>query len=358
MNKLLLPFSFIYRLIVALRNSFFDLKILKSHSFPIPIINIGNITVGGTGKTPHTEYLIDILKGKYKLAVLSRGYKRKTKNFIEVAPHSPVKEVGDEPLQIKQKYPNISVAVDRKRVNGVEQLLKKKQKPDVIILDDAFQHRYIKAGLNILLIDYNKPIHKDCMLPAGRLREPVHNKSRATIIIVSKCPKDLKAIDLRIIRKELKLFPYQSLFFSFLEYKNLMPLNPLSGQKQITRFRNYTAILFTAIANPKPLYKKIKEEGINIEKMPFSDHHYFTESDLIKLKERFDKINADKKIIICTEKDAVKLKELVTKFSIINNLPIYYLPIEVVFLNNQEKEFKQLIDKFLLTSERKIPKIH
>lgn len=358
MNKLLLPFSFIYRIIVGIRNTFFDLKILKSHSFPIPIINIGNITVGGTGKTPHTEYLLGILNEKHKLAVLSRGYKRKTKNFIEVEPHSPVKEVGDEPLQIKQKYPNISVVVDRKRVNGVEQLLKKKQKPDVIILDDAFQHRHIKAGLNILLIDYNKPIHKDCMLPAGRLREPIHNKSRANVIIVSKCPKDLKAIDLRIMRKELKLFPYQTLFFSLLEYKNLMPLSGLNEQKQISYYRNYTAILFTAIANPKPLYKKIEEEGIGIEKMPFSDHHYFKESDLTKLKERFDKINSDKKLIICTEKDAVKLKELAKKIPTIDKLPIYYLPIEVVFLNEQEKEFKQLIDKFLLTSEREIPKIH
>lgn len=348
MNKLLLPFSIIYRLIVEIRNKCFDLKILKSHSFAIPIINIGNITVGGTGKTPHTEYLIRILEEKYQLAVLSRGYKRKTKDFIEVNILNQAKDVGDEPLQIKQKHPNISVAVDRKRVNGVEQLINKKQKPDIIILDDAFQHRHIKAGLNILLIDYSKPIHKDYMLPAGRLREPAHNKSRANIVIITKCPNNLKAIDFRIMKKELKLFPYQSLFFSHFEYKNLIPLNGnLNEQQEVSRFRNYTAILFTAIANAQPLYKKIEEEGLDIEKISFPDHHHFTENDLKKLKEKFEKINSAKKIIICTEKDAVKLKELSNKSDIISNLPIYSLPIEVVLLNAQEEKFKQLIFNFL-----------
>lgn len=347
MRVLLFPFSIIYRLIVNVRNKCFDLKILKSESFNYPIITIGNITVGGTGKTPHTEYLINWLKQNHKPAVLSRGYKRKTKKYINVETHSTVSEVGDEPLQMKLKYPDVNVAVDRKRVNGVKKLISQNNKPDLIVLDDAFQHRHIKAGLNILLIDYNKPITKDYMLPTGRLREPAHNKSRANIIIITKCPEYLKPIDFRIIKKELKIFPYQDLFFTVFKYKNLISLLDKQKQSQLSDYKDYTSIILTAIANPKPIYKKVEELGLKIEKMAFADHHTFSIGDIKKLNDKFNKLPNNKKIIICTEKDAVKLKEIVSKSSEFNTLPIHYLPIEVEFLNNGEKNFKHLINKYL-----------
>ncbi len=362
---LLLPFSLLYRIIVSVRNKLFDWQILKSQSFKLPIICIGNITVGGTGKTPHTEMLINLLKEKYNIAVLSRGYKRKTDNFIEVQTSSTVNDVGDEPLQIKKKFPNITVAVDKKRVNGVQKLLTNNN-PDVILLDDAFQHRHIKAGLNILLIDYNKPIHKDFILPTGRLREPAKNKNRADIIIITKCPAQLNQADFNKWTNELKIKPTQKLFFTTLKYKQLVNLFNTEELTELSNFKEYTALVVTAIANPTPIYEKLKSANINIEKAIFTDHHTFSETDLQKINKQFDSISNSKKVIICTEKDSVKLKELTqlnNKYNRLpiyylpivvdflnnkyNRLPIYYLPIVVDFLNNCKQEFTQEIEKFI-----------
>ena len=221
---LLYPFSLVYGLIVWLRNTLFDLQIIRSAEFPIPVISVGNITVGGTGKTPHTEYLVDLLKEEFRVATLSRGYRRKTRSFILAGADPDVWEIGDEPVQIKNKYPETEVAVDRKRVNGIRQLLKRIPDLDVILLDDGYQHRYVKPGLSILLIDFNRPIWSDHLLPAGRLREPAYEKRRANIILITKCPDRLKPIERRIIVKDLKLYPFQHLYFTKLTYGQPVPV--------------------------------------------------------------------------------------------------------------------------------------
>ncbi len=346
MHWILLPFSIIYGIVVFIRNKLFDTGWIKSKSFDIPVINIGNISVGGTGKTPHTEYLISILN-KYKVAVVSRGYKRKTKGFVEASTNSKVTDVGDEPLQIKQKFSNITVVVDEKRVHAVENLLNKQNKPDVILLDDAYQHRYIKPGLNILLVDYNRPIFKDFILPVGRLREPAHNSKRADIIIFTKCPDSLTPIDFNLLKKEMHIFPYQKVFFTTFKYGNIIPI--FNEDLKIISTENLSGkdiLVVSGIANPKPLYKKLLETDASITMLQFSDHHEFTKNDIKKIITGFNQIKSDNKILLCTEKDAVRFKTNNISNELIE-LPFYYLPIEVTFLNNQEKEFADTINKYM-----------
>ena len=229
LRKWLYPVSLLYGTGVWLRNKLFDWNILKERSFPLPVISVGNITVGGTGKTPHTEYLIRLLSKEYQVSVLSRGYKRKSKGFILSTTHSTVSEIGDEPYQMKQKYPHVHVAVDANRCNGIEQLCSHNITPetDVILLDDAFQHRYVKPGMNILLVNYHRLICNDMLLPAGKLRENPNGKHRAKIVIVTKCPKNITPIDLRVLTKQMELFPYQYLFFTTFEYGKLYPYQVL-----------------------------------------------------------------------------------------------------------------------------------
>ena len=219
-NEWLLPLSWIYGLGVRIRNSLFEIGLLKSHSFDVPVISVGNITVGGTGKTPHVEYLIRLLKHRAKVAVLSRGYKRRTTGFIIADRESPTRTIGDEPMQMARKFPEVTVAVDRKRVNGIRKLTDGStvKDIDVVLLDDAFQHRYVKPGINILLVDYHRLIIYDKLLPAGRLREPLSGKNRADIVIITKCPKNLKPMEFRVITKAMALYPYQHLYFTTLVY--------------------------------------------------------------------------------------------------------------------------------------------
>ncbi len=224
LSFLLYPFSLLYGLVTFIRNLLYDYNIIKSFEFPIPIISVGNITVGGTGKTPHVEYLVKLLKDEFNVAVLSRGYKRRTRHFILAGTDSGVEDIGDEPVQIKQKFPDVHVAVDRKRVNGVQQLMTKIPDLDVILLDDAYQHRRIKPGLSILLIDFNRPISKDRLLPVGRLREKAYEKRRANIILITKCPDRMKPIERRLIVKESSLYAFQHLYFTRLEYREPVPV--------------------------------------------------------------------------------------------------------------------------------------
>lgn len=347
MRWYLIPFSIIYGLIVNLRNKLFDLELIKSTAFDIPIISVGNISVGGTGKTPHTEFLIEWLKTKYKVSTLSRGYKRKTRGFVEVTTNAKVKDVGDEALQVKQKYPDVKVVVDEKRVHGVQQLLKNERPSEVIILDDAYQHRHIEPGINILLIDYNRPITKDFLLPVGRLREPALNKKRANIVILTKCPRVLNPIDFRIMHKELNLYSYQELFFTTFTYAQLKPV--YSDKLNITSLsdlKNKTILCITGIANPTTLYTEIENNGAEIIKMPFADHHEFTAANVHKIYNRFNAIKNNDKLILCTEKDAVKFKSALTD-TVLNKVPFYYVPVQVKFLNNEEIKFKNIITKFI-----------
>lgn len=351
MHWYLLPFSFLYRIIVSSRNKFFDWEWLPTKKFDLPIINVGNITVGGTGKTPHIEYLVKSLNKQYSTGVVSRGYGRKTKGFIEVQPDSNASDVGDEPLQIKQKFKNTVVVVDEKRVHAIEHLIKENKTPQVVLLDDAYQHRYITPGLNVLLIEYNKLITKDKMLPVGRLREPAHNSSRANIVILTKCPKNLSPIDFRILGKELNLFPYQTLYFTSFTYRELKPVfkNPVNT-KRIGELKGYETIVVTGIANPMKIYAKLKKIGSKITKVRFPDHHNFKLSDINKIHNAYLGIQSKKKIIICTEKDAVRLKTSRFKDKLMN-LPIYSLPIEVSFLNNEENNFLDQINNYITCSE-------
>lgn len=343
----LTPLSLLYGLIVVIRNKFFDWGWIESKKFSIPVISVGNISVGGTGKTPHIEYLINLLIKNHSITTISRGYGRKTKGFVEVEPKSIARDVGDEPLQIKCKFNNTTVIVDEKRVHAIDKLINDNRVSDVILLDDAYQHRHVKPGLNILLIDYNRPITKDFMMPVGRLREPAYNSDRADVVIVTKCPSDMSIMDIGIMQKELNLFPYQRLFFSTFKYNNL---NPVFGNqidyKSIEDLKDISVLVVTGIANPKPLYNKLEQINAKLTKLTFSDHHEFTKSDLNKVVNNYEVIKDKNKVIVCTEKDAVRLKTSNVPDSLVK-LPIYSLPIEVTFLNSEELDFNEVINNYI-----------
>ncbi len=343
---LLLPLSLIYGLVIGIRNMLFDCKIFKSIQFDIPIISVGNITVGGTGKTPHVEYLIKLLHEKPNLAVLSRGYKRKTKGFLVANIESKSDDIGDEPKQMKSKFPNTTIAVDEDRVNGIRRLINKEI--NTVILDDAFQHRYVKPGLSILLVDYNRNINKDSLLPYGRLREPLRAKDRADIIIVSKTPENIKAIDRNIIRKNLNPRPYQKLYFTGIKYGKLIPLLSENASVPIDwgiSSNIYSIVLVSGIARSQLLVNYLGKFSNDIHHLNFPDHASFTDAKINKIIKTFNDIKNDKKIIITTEKDAVKIKELkITNISLNQNM--FFLPIEIFFID-QEQEFKNEIIKYV-----------
>ena len=346
----LILLSWIYSFILSVRNFFYDFKILKSIEFRIPVISIGNITVGGTGKTPHTEYLIELLKQEFEIASLSRGYKRKTKGFRYVETTSSVYESGDEPLQIKLKFPQVTVAVDENRVNGINKLLSSDgihTEPDAIILDDAFQHRSVKPGINILLIDFNRPITQDHILPYGRLRESASERSRANFIIITKCPKKIQPITERILYKELEIKPYQNLFFTTFDYGELTPVFDDTNNKVIATWeeQKHTILLVTGIASPVLLTNYLKPKARKVIDITYPDHHFYTSKDIQNIQDNFEAIESDTKIIVTTEKDMVRLKELDLPDTIRKNL--YYIPLVVNFLNNKKQEFDRKIMNYV-----------
>jgi len=353
-NKWLYPISFLYGMGVGLRNTLFDWGILQSKSFGIPIICVGNIAVGGTGKTPHTEYLIRLLQDKYRIAVLSRGYKRQTKGYVLADSGSSARSIGDEPYQIKNKFRDITVAVDEKRVRGIERLLKL-ENPEVeaILLDDAFQHRHVNPGINIVLTDYHRLFCDDALLPAGRLREPEKAKHRAQIVIVTKCPADIKPIDFNIIAKRLGLYPYQKLFFSSFKYGELIPVFPETGatSRELSSLRNpENVLLVTGIASPVVMEEEIRKYTRHIESLSFGDHHNFKNKDIKLITERFNKLEG-KKIIITTEKDATRLASHPAVSEELKQ-HIYALPIETEILQNQEDTFNKIITEYVRKNKR------
>ena len=358
-NKWLYPFSFLYGLGVNLRNQLFDWRILPSRSYDVPIICIGNITVGGTGKTPHTEYLIKLLQKDFQVAVLSRGYKRKTKNFVLATLETPMMNIGDEPYQMKQKFPHVHVAVDADRCNGVEQLCAPNISPevDVVLLDDAYQHRYVKPGINILLVDYHRMIGEDALLPAGRLREPEREKNRANIVIVTKCPPNMKPMDYRIINKQMELFPYQKLYFSTLTYDELTPLvhnakdTPPATRPLSSIEKDEKVLLLTGIASPKQLLQDLEQYTSHIKTATFPDHHAFTAKDIAQVKRQFDLMGEGKKLIITTEKDATRLINHPHLDETLKN-SIYILPVKIEFLLNQQESFNENIISYVRANSR------
>ena len=355
-NKKLLALSWFYGLGVGIRNLLFEMGILKSRSFKTPVISVGNITVGGTGKTPHVEYLIRLLKNQVNVAVLSRGYKRKSRGYILSDKDTPMRMIGDEPYQIKQKFPDVTVAVDKKRTRGIEKLTKKDNglDIDVILLDDAFQHRYVKPGISILLVDYHRLVIYDRLLPAGRLREPVKAKDRADIVIVTKCPKDLKPMEFRVITKAMRLYPYQQLFFSTHEYDvpravfpNLINQDKLDN---LEKLEGKNILLLTGIASPEQMMHDLGELKSQIVPLTFSDHHDFSKKDVAKINDTFASM-PEPRIILTTEKDATRLMVVEGLADEVKN-NLYTLPLRIVIMQGQEEEFKNKILGYVYKNSR------
>lgn len=324
LRKLLFPFSLLYGGITALRNLLYDKGLLKSKAYNFPIICVGNLSTGGTGKSPMIELLVSFLKDDYKIAVLSRGYKRKTTGFREVLLNNSVEEVGDEPLQFKQKFPEITVAVCEDRQSGIERL---HEAAEVILLDDAFQHRKVKASLNILLTSFDKLYSNDCMLPAGNLREPKYGAQRAQIIVVTKCPDDIEASKMEAIKRELKPKPYQEVYFSKIGYSGR--IKNIADSKPLVFLKDKKFLLVTGIANPKPLVEHLKNKGLDFETRSFPDHHNFSATEIQQLEKH--------ELILTTEKDFMRLQALADKTE------LYFLAIKTVILNDTEGDFKNLV---------------
>ena len=350
-NRWLQPLSWFYGLGVRFRNTLFETGFLKSRSFSIPVISVGNITVGGTGKTPHVEYLIRLLQDHSRVAVLSRGYKRKSHGFQIANESSTARTIGDEPFQMKQKFPKVIIAVDKNRVHGIEALNQKYQDIDVILLDDAFQHRYVKPGINILLVDYHRLIIYDTLLPAGRLREPLTGKNRADMVIITKCPKDLKPMEYRVITKAMDLYPYQQIFFTTLEYGELTPLFKKEAPTvNLDKLKAHNVLLLTGIASPRQMKEDLTPVVSKLSMLSFPDHHAFSQKDIEQISSEFAKLPSPK-CIITTEKDAARIIGLEGLSNEIKE-NIYILPVRITFMLNQEEKFNENIIGYVRKNSR------
>ena len=349
-NKWLLPLSWFYGLGVKLRNILFEMGVLKSQAFDLPVISVGNITAGGTGKTPHVEYLVRLLQETCKVAVLSRGYKRKSKGYVLADDTATASRLGDESFQMKQKFPKAIIAVDKKRVHGIKKLQEQFDDIDVVLLDDAFQHRYVKPGINILLVDYHRLIINDRLLPAGRLREPLNGKNRADVVIVTKCPKDLKPMEFRVIKKGMELFAYQTLYFTTFDYDNLQGLFNGKAKPLDAIAPDTNVLLLTGIGLPQQMEADVTKLYPRLTTLHFSDHHNFSQKDIGRINDTFAAMPAPK-CIITTEKDAVRLKEAEGLSEEVRQ-NIYALPIHVTFMLEQEKMFNDYIIGYVRKNSR------
>lgn len=345
LSALLFPISVLYGTVTFVRNKMFDCGILPSEKFDVPVICVGNLSVGGTGKTPHTEYLVRLLSARYRVAVLSRGYKRKSKGFVLADERTTARELGDEPYQIKRKFPDIKVAVDADRRNGISRLMQlpDEEKPEVIILDDAFQHRYVKPTLSLLLTDCKRLYTSDYVLPAGRLREWKSGASRADIIIVTKCKADISDEERENILRQISPSKNQRVFFTYINYGELLPVfGDRSDALVNVSGRNPEVILLTGIANPLPLKNKVEEFSSNIDMLSFPDHHDFSEADIRSVENRLKTGKDSRKIVVTTEKDAVRLLANSYLSDEYKGL-FYYLPIKIDFCGGEAEDFDKII---------------
>ena len=337
MRYLLIPFSLIYGSIIASRNLLFDYGIFKSQSYRMPIICVGNLSLGGTGKTPHTQYIVNLLKKNYKVAILSRGYGRKTSSLQYVETTSSSSQVGDEPLQLKRNNPNCIVVTEKNRNKGVKQILIDFPKTDVILLDDGYQHRWIKAGLNILISSYTSPYYNDYLMPFGRLREYKKGAERANAIIFSKTPNNINATEKASMTKKLQLTAHQKSYFSHINYCDWKCIRTnrvfISKEKQ-------SIILVSGIANCNPLIEHLTLEGHTVNHIKFTDHHNYNKKDITNILSKYNKDNRTKKLILTTEKDATKLRSFEDEFG---SADVYYIPIEIDF-EEKERFEKQLLN--------------
>jgi tetraacyldisaccharide 4'-kinase len=346
---LLLPFSFCYGMIMMLRNHLFDMGILRSEKFTFPVISVGNLSFGGTGKTPHIEYLIRLVGESVLTATLSRGYGRESKGFILASRRSNVKYIGDEPLQFVRKFHNIKVAVDENRTRGIQKLKDKFPDLGLVLLDDAFQHRLVTPGLSILLTDYHHLYSEDHVFPSGRLREFRSGAKRADLIVVTKTPKIFSPITRRRIQEDLKPRPSQQLFFSYISYGNPVAVNE---DQDLTILQKLSYILlFTGIANDYPLQEEVRRKCSELSILKFPDHHPYQIKDLEIIKTRFEDLPSRKKVILTTEKDMMRLK--LPEFSnFLKNLPLFYLPIEINFHEKDKQPFDKLITDYVGQTQR------
>ncbi len=343
----LYPLSLLYASVVWVRNKLYDWKVFKSVEFDMPVITVGNITVGGTGKTPHTELLVALLKDKLNVAVLSRGYKRSTRGFRYVETTDTVASAGDEPLQMKCKYPKVTVAVDADRVAGIRRLVQDVDRLGAVILDDAYQHRRVKPSLSILLVDYNQPITQDHYLPYGRLRDSLSQKHRADVVIVTKCPAKMQPIELRVMIKKMALYPYQCLYFTGLEYGLPQPVFPGASLPLTVKH----TVALTGIAHPDPFIAHLSTYSQVKQHLRFPDHHAFTKRDIAS-------INTAVAVhpglpVFTTEKDAQRLRMAAEYCSEEVRKRLFYIPIRVSFLSAAEGErFTRFITNYVLKNKR------
>lgn len=349
------PLAFLYGIGVSVRNRLFDWGLLRSESFDVPVICVGNLAVGGTGKTPHTEYIIRLLRERYRIAVLSRGYKRKTEGFVVARPGSTSQEIGDEPYQMWRKFPDITIAVDANRRRGIRNLLAlpESSRPEVILLDDAFQHRYVRASLNIVLTDYHRLYYRDKLLPAGRLREPASGARRADMVIVTKCEPDIQSSEFEDIEKGLCLATSQKLFFSQIVYGDLEPVFPGEApSRSLVRIgKGCEVLLVSGIAHPEYFQEEVGRYTDGSTSLAFPDHHAFGKEDIQRIQTRLDRLFSADKLLIVTEKDAARLRDNLL-------LPaewhafLYQLPITIGFLRDQGQAFNELISNHISSLKR------
>jgi tetraacyldisaccharide 4'-kinase len=350
---LIYPISLFYGFLMFLRNFFFDVGILRSKKTGISSIVVGNLKTGGTGKTPHVEFLIRKLKKQYKVAVLSRGYGRITSGFLIADNSSTSQMVGDEPLQIKNKFSDVVVAVCANRNDGIKNILKSYKDTNLVILDDAFQHRYLKPNLSILLTEYSDLYINDFILPTGNLREFKSGADRADIIIVTKTPEIFSPIDKRLLTQDLNIKPHQSVFFSYTSYGKIMSFNDNGTFENLSlesiSENKFTILLVAGIANPSNLEYFLKNKAKEVNALVFPDHYQYKQQDIIRIKNIFDSIENPNKIILTTEKDTMRLAHE-NLADLVVNLPIFYIPIEIKIHNDCEEELLNKISTYVRTN--------
>lgn len=349
---LLLPLALLYGLVTKCRNLLFDLKILPSEKFDIPVISVGNLIAGGSGKTPMVEYLIRLLDANSNIAILSRGYKRKTKGYRLASDEDTAETLGDEPLQYHQKFPEINVAVCESRRKGIRNLMKDIPNLDTVILDDAFQHRYVKPHVSVLVTDYFNLFTHDKMLPYGRLREYISERKRADIIVVSKTPRIFSPIIRKQLLEEIKPFPNQQIYFSYINYLQYTPVYK-NRYEYKPEFENvYSIIMLSGIGNPGPMEEFLRRKCTDLELMEFDDHHAFSKKDLEMLKNKFKYLPTKRKIIVTTEKDAKRLQNREAE-NILGDLPVFYAPINFEFHPSDKIQFDDVVLNSIKTGKRR-----
>ncbi len=342
------PISLIYAFVIGVRNKLFDKGILRSEEFDIPIVCVGNLTVGGTGKTPLVEFMIENLSDNFKIAVVSRGYKRKSKGFIRLTQDSHHRQVGDESKQLKMKYPHIEVAVCEKRAKGIKAIRSLCPEVDLILLDDAFQHRRVEPWVSVLLMDYNRPVYEDNMLPLGRLRDSLSQIHRAGLVITTKCPSDIQPVDMRSVIHKLDLFPYQKAFFTSLHYAALRP--QFADVVRVVPKEQSPIIVMTGIANAEPMIEHLSKSYDIIKRLDYPDHYTYRVNDMKKLS-RILESSPKNALIVITEKDAAKLTNR-DKIPVDIQQRLYVLPIKVLFFANSKNEFLKHLEKYVRKNQK------